>query len=213
MTRDEAVTEVQRGLGFRTDLATEIITALKTVQSELERRATLPWFLLTEVASASTVKDEERVPVPSDFLREYEEDALHYFNGATGVADEDVWTPLAKDDLEFLRDELPGSGAPQAYALDVKYFRVFPTPDAVYTLKQIYYKTDTVLNSNIENQWLKYAHALLIGEAGIKIASGLRDKEGLPLFQSMAQRGANDLLVENEARAHEGRRYIMGGPD
>ena len=61
MTRDEAVTEIQNTLAFRTDKASEIVLALQRAQTKLERNAVLPWFLQTEVASETTTKDEERL--------------------------------------------------------------------------------------------------------------------------------------------------------
>lgn len=212
MDRDTARAEIQQTLGFRTDKATEIVTALQNAQVMLEREPTLPWFLQTEVSNISTTKDEERIVIPSDFLREWEEDPLWYFTAGTG-GDDDAWVALAKEDLAFLRDKYPGSAAPIAYALDVKYFRLFPTPDAVYTIKMIYFATDTVLSSNVENDWLKYFPFLMIGVAGGLIAAALRDKEALSTFSRWAAEGRARLIVETEARISSSRRYVMGGVD
>jgi len=212
MMRDAARTRIQQTLGFRTDKETEIINALQEAQVILERGAVLPWFLQTEVSSIVTVADEERIPIPSNFLREWEEDPLWYFVAGTG-GDDDTWTELAKEDLAFLRGKYPGSGKPIAYALDIKYFRIFPTPDAIYTLKMVYYKADTVLSTNIENDWLRYFPYLLIGEAGRLFSPGLRDKDATAQFSRWAVEGRALMLVENEARIHSSRRYVMGGND
>jgi len=212
MDRDTARALVQQTLGFRDDKETEIIALLKDAQVTLELEATLPWFLQTEVSSISTVDGEERIPLPVDFIREWEDDPLWYFVAGTG-GDADEWTELAKEDLAFLRSAYPGEGAPIAYALDIKYFRVFPTPDAVYTLKMIYYKNDTVLTSNVENQWLKYFPYLMIGMAGRILASGFRDKDALIIFNVWIAENRARMHIENEARAHAGRRYVMGGDD
>jgi len=212
MTRDEAVTEIQNTLGFRTDKSAEIVLALQRAQTKLEKGAVLPWFLETEVASETTTKDEERVAIPTDFLREWEDDPLWYFVAGTG-GDADAWTELAKEDLAFLRDKYPGKGAPIAYALDVKYFRIFPTPDAVYTLKFIYYKTDTLLTSNVTNLWLTHFPYLMVGEAGRLFAPGLRDKDAQRQFLEWAAEGRREMLVENEARMNSSRRFVMGGND
>ena len=212
MDRDTARTRIQQALAFRTDKEAEIISALQDAQVVLEREAVLPWFLQSEVSSITTVIGEERIPIPSDFLREWEEDPLWYFVAGTG-GDDDAWTELAKEDLAFLRKAYPGSGAPIAYALDVKYFRIFPTPDAVYPLKMVYYKADAVLSSNVENQWLKYFPYLMIGEAGRLFAPALRDKDATTQFTRWAAEGRAQMLVENEARIHSSRRYIMGGVD
>lgn len=210
MFRDVARARIQQTLGFRSDKETEIIAALQDAQVMLERGATLPWFLQSEVASISTEDGEERVPIPTDFLREWEDDPLWYFIAGTS-GDDDTWTELAKDDLAFLRAKYPGEGAPVAYALDVKYFRIFPTPDAVYTLKTIYYKKDAVLTTNIENQWLANFPYLVIGEAGQLLAAGLRDADALAIFRQWTSEGRARMLVENEARIHASHGYVMGG--
>lgn len=213
MNRDAAVSRVQRTLGFRADNATEIVDALQDAQVELEQAASLPWFLLTEVANIATVIDEERVELPTDFLQEWEEDPLHYFSTTSGVEDEDLWTPLEKEDLGYLRDNWPASGAPEAYALDKDYYRIFPTPDAAYTLKHIYYKQDAVLTENVENLWLEHIPFLLIGIAGVQLAVALRDPDAVAMFTLWERKYRDELFRKNEARMHSSRRYIMGGPD
>ena len=210
MFRDVARARIQQTLGFRSDKETEIVAALQDAQVMLERGATLPWFLQSEVASIITVDGEERVPLPTDFLREWEDDPLWYFVAGTG-GDADTWTELAKDDLALLRSKYPGEGAPKAYALDVKYFRIFPTPDDTYTLKMIYFKKDAVLTTNIENQWLTNFPYLMIGEAGMLLAAGLRDANAVTIFQRWTDEGRARMLVENEARMHASHAYVMGG--
>ncbi len=210
MFRDVARARIQQTLGFRGDKEAEIIAALQDAQVMLERGAELPWFLLSEVASITTSDGEERVPLPTDFLREWEDDPLWYFTAGTG-GDADTWTELAKDDLALLRSKYPGEGAPIAYALDVKYFRIFPTPDATYTLKIMYFKTDAVLTTNIENQWLTYFPYLVMGEAGQLLASGLRDANAIAVFQDWTAKGNARMIIENEARMHASHGYVMGG--
>ena len=212
MDRSAAIDRVQVGLAFRTGLETRVINALQDAQVQLERGTTLPWFLQTEVSSISTVDGEERVKVPSDFIREVDEDPLWYFNGSAEEA-ADVWTALAKDELEVLRRTYPGEGAPIGYNLDPSYFRIFPTPDAAYVLKMIYYKKDAVLDSDIENLWLEHFPLLLVGMAGFSLASGLRDKDAITLFNAMRVEQRATMVRDTEARKHASQRYIMGGPD
>lgn len=213
MLRDAARARIQNTLAFRTDKEAEIVNALQDAQVILEQGAELPWFLKTEVSSISTVSGEERIPIPNDFLREDEDDSLWFFEVGTG-GDDDTWIALAKEDVEFLRKKYPGSAdTPIAYSLDEKYFRIFPTPDSIYTLKMVYYRRDTDLTSNIENDWLKYFPYLLIGEAGRLFSPGLRDKDATAQFSRWAAEGRIAMLVANEARMHSGRRYVMGGQD
>jgi hypothetical protein len=217
MDRDAAVTRIRRGLGFRgTDKNAEIIDALQDVQQELEQGDFLPWFLISEVTSASTVDGEERVALPTGFLRETDwEDALYYYDGSAANA-ADVWNQLPKDNISYLRDVYPGVGSPLAYALDALYYRVFPTPDDVYTLKQIFFEAALKLDNNIENKWLQYAHELLIGEAGLKMAEDLRDNRrgaAVDLFTRRATNGRTRMLRNDTARREASQRPIMGGED
>ncbi len=213
MDRDTAVSRVQRQLSFRSDLDTEIVEALQDAQTDLEKAETLPWILQSEISSINTVADEERIKLPSDFLREWEDDPLWYFNGSASE-DADVWNELDKGtDLGVLRRTYPGEGAPKAYHLDVSYVRAFPTPDAIYTLKMIYYKKATLLTSNVENVWLEHFPWLMIGKAGVAIASAIKDKEALVIFAALEQLHNRTMINDTEARKHTNKRYIMGGPD
>ena len=212
MLRADVVARIQRKLGFRDDQETNIINALQDAQLKLERRPLLPWFLRTEISSVSTVSGEERVGLPTNFLREDEESALWYFNG-TATDDADKWTELIKDDLSVLRNAHPGEGPPTNYAISGNYYRIFPTPDDIYLLKQIFMGKDTVLDTNIENEWLKYASDLMIGLAGLDTATVLRDADAIAVFDRMIREGQEQLTIDTEARRHENTRYIIGGLD
>ncbi len=212
MIRDLAVARVQRILGWRSDKATEIIEELQNAQVFYEKAPRLPWFLLDETHWATLTDGEERIPVPSDFLREYEKGTLWYYN-ATATEDADIYTNLVKDDLDYLRDTLPGEGAPVAYALTGDYFRIFPTPDDAYVLRMVYYKKGTVLSTNVENDWLLNVPDVLIGYAGRMIAAALHDDRAKAAFTELEALGSRQMVVATEAREHENVRYIMGGPD
>ena len=213
MNRDTAVGRIQARLTFRTDRNLEIIDALQDAQDELEGGKFLPWFLESDYLEFdSTIANEERVPLPENFLREVEGDALWYYRpDATDAAD--VWKALTKGFIQFLRVDLPGVGPPQAYGLDAEYFLIFPTPDDAYRLRMKAYVKDLALTSNIENNWLKHAHDLMIGLAGIKIAMSFRDKEALKFFAAMEITGRNRLEGWDQAREAANFRYVMGGVD
>ena len=213
MTRSEAVARIQRLLGFRSDLDTAIVDALKDEQVKLEEAAFLPWFLLVEVASISTTATEERVPVPSDFIRESEQTALWYYDSS---ADEDArWNELKKADIDTLRNVYHDTtGAPQAYALDQKYFRIKPIPDDTYTLKLgSYFANATVLSSDVENVWLEHVPDLLLGKAGMKVATSIRDQVAYGQFQIMERDGRIEMIKQDTARDMANQRLVMGGED
>lgn len=208
MTRDEAVAEIKVKLGFKTTLDTSIVTALQSVQRELEQEAYLPTFLISDETSMVTVAAQRYIAFPTSFLREYEEDGLFYIPDDTDEAE----VELLKDETSFLRGRYPDTGAPQAYSIDTRY-NIFPLADDVYTLRTRYYKRAALLTTNVENDWLLYAQKVMIGLAGKKIAEGLRDKDAIALFDQMAKEGRANMVVSSEAKVHENRRYAMGGDD
>lgn len=213
MTRDEAVAQMKQLHGFRTDLDVQCVTALQQVQRELEEAAFLPWFLRTEVASISTTADEERVPLPSDFLRETEDTALWYYK-ASNAADK-RWILLKRGDIETLRYEYQDTtGEPEAYSKDQAYFRIKPTPNAVYTLKMgSYFAKDAVLTSNIENKWLTHAPFLMLGKAGQIVATAVRDAVAYKEFAKMEAQGMQKLIEQDTAYEMANNRPVMGGED
>jgi hypothetical protein len=205
MLRDTAVNLIARRLGNRTDLNDSIIAELQFVQELLENREYLPWFLLSELASTSTVADEERLALPSDFLMEYEQGALWYYSASS----ETKWTPLVKRPIEDLKGAFDSSGAPQYYALANGYFRLGPVPDAVYNIKMLYYKRDEGLDTNIENNWLKYAPALMVAMTGVQVATYIQNERMIQVFAAALQRAEVEFYNALEARKHANMDYQM----
>ncbi len=217
MTRDEAVSAIQMQLAFRTTLSSEIVTMLQLAQQELELAPTLPWFLISEDSYQDTSDGEQRVPIPVDFLDETDEAVLRYVPTTPSADDPEV--DLFKDDYDSLRkaymDTTTGTiqtGPPEAYALLGSYFRIFPTPDDTYRLRMIYYAQDDVLDSNVENQWLKYVPQLLMGRAGKKIALGpLRDQVAYSIFDSWEKTGQASLILREVTRDLSNKTLQVGG--
>lgn len=211
MIRNDAVAIVKQVLGFRSNLDTTIVTNMQNQQTKLELMPTKPWFLLSELSYRPTEVGEQRLPLPVDFLTEYEEGCLFYLDGEN----EDKPTQLVKDTFDVLtadyKDEEPGP--PEAYALTGNYFRLFPVPDAVYTLKMLYYKKAALLiTGDTENEWLKYVPELLIGKTGSILAASLRDFEAVKVFNGMISENMQLLENQNEARKHDNYDMQMGGP-
>lgn len=209
MTRNEAVALIQQQLGFRTDKSDEIVTNMKLAQQSLEKGKILPWWLKSERSYIYTTADEQRVPLPTDFLREAEDSQLVYVPEDTT----EKLVFLDKDTTEQL-EQFYGieTGAPKAYSIDGVYFRIFPTPDDVYQIRMVYMKKDQVLDTNIENKWLLHLPYLIMGVTGTLIASALRDTTALSVFQGWARDGLAMMYTENEAREHTNMDYQIGGP-
>lgn len=218
MTRDEAVAAIQLQLGFRTTLSSSIILQLQLAQTTLEKGTVLPWFLISEDSYIDTTADEQRIPIPTDFLEETDEAVLRYV--PTTVTEEDPEVDLVKDDYDVLRknylDTSTGaiqSGPPKAYCLMGEYFRIFPTPDDEYRLRMVYYKQDTSLSTNVENGWLKHVPKLLMGLAGKQLSGGpLRDAMAYKIFDEWEQTGRARLVQKINSRQLANRSLQVGGP-
>lgn len=212
MTRDEAVAHIKMQLGFRANQDSNIVSMLQLAQLQLELQPTKPWFLVSEDSYKRLTADEQRLVLPTDFLQEHEDGCLYYVPDDADGPDDHVM--LVKDDYDVLKAEYKdtASGAPEAYALIGSYFRVFPIPDDTYLIRMVYYKKDTVLSSNVENGWLKYAPLVLMGKAGQMIAGGpLRDMEAVKVFQSWEQQGSLSLFGQQVARETTNHVRQMGG--
>lgn len=220
MLASEAVTRIQRKLGYRTDKADEILEELIDTQKTLEQGVPspfgkgtfIPWFLITEVASARTTIGEERLLLPTDFAGELEGFRLYYFD-ENAESDENAWVQLEKGEESFMRKNLPGSGAPAGYFYSGGYWRIRPTPDDEYLMKIIYAGADTTLtvSPNITNKWLTWAPWVLVSAAGSSMAQSLRDATALQFFQQRMALEVNTLWAATEARFQSNDRPVMGG--
>lgn len=212
MILSEAISFMKVQFGFRTDLDTEIISMLGVAQEHFEKGPNYPWFLLSEESLVVTSPGERRIPLPDDFIAEYEEGALYY-----APTDLD-YIEMTKEDNDYLT-AFYGSrteGEPEAYSQDGLYFRVYPLPDALYTLKALYYKKDvkvSSLSTTSTNLWLTHASDTIIGWAGVKLAVGLRDNVAKEAFMMLERQGRALMENQTEQKKHVNRSYQIGGPE
>lgn len=171
-----------------------------------------PWFLTSEFATIMTKPNEQRVPIPGDFLGEVEEGNLSVLIVTSGK-----YVPVNRDDYDYLEEVYKDSspGVPRHYTLDSdKYYRLFPTPDIAYTLRQRYVERDLafeLVSPDKENRWLKYASDLLLSIGGEQYALKHLQNPGLAaLFTQDATRAWARLKGEHEMREHSNRLYEMG---
>lgn len=208
MTRDQLITQVLQRVGKRTDLQADAELEILTVQAVLEEHQWLPWFLLTEDSSTTTTINEDRVEVPDDFLLEDDDQALWLYDSSNT---DNAWKPLDKDELDVLRARYPGTGRPRAYALRGDYFILFPTPDAEYQLRMVYYGRDVALDTNVENKWTKHAPDLVIAELCLILAEEyIKDVESAAGFKEKVKRAWDRVSRKSIARAEAGMQRTMG---
>jgi hypothetical protein len=208
MIGSSIVTEITDMLGKRTDIETKTLRGLELARLFLEQGTFLPWFLVTTIADTTMTIDDERVEVPSDFIRELDEMGDLWVEGTDGKK-----TPLKKRDYDVLRnsDYATESAIPKYYALTGDYFRCFPIPDVAYPMTMLYYAHDTdVANDGVETAWGKNAPGLLIAWGGYYTARGLRAQEAMKLFQEMIPVETTALQIADEARRQANLEMWMG---
>lgn len=226
MITSQALTRLRRGLGYldSSEKAQELLDELNDVQQMLERgipsplneSATfLPWFLMSEYASALTTPGEERVPLPSDYVGEYENCKVYIFDSS--LAPEEQWKELRKDDIDFLKannpDDTTSSDSPSFYSYSGPYLRLRPAPQDVFTVKWIYGASDTVLtlSPDITNKWLTHCPHLLISAAGVPMAAKLRDASAQKYFAQRFSTERDVLYQDTLRRFITNDRPVMGG--
>jgi len=170
--------------------------------------------MVSEEMYTDTTAGEERLPVPTSFMREYEPTSLWYYSASA----DRPYTPLIKRSLGPLTaamgDVLETTGVPTNYALSNAYFILRPVPDAVYRIKmRCYLKQSAIssISSSATNTWLQHAPDLLIALATRRLAVALQ--MGPKQLQAYAlEHGALEraYLTELNARDHANRRYQAG---
>lgn len=201
MLGSEAVTTLKfrlsRMTAGSTDLETWIYSELNLAQNRLQAAPELPWFLLTEEAYQQVTYNEERVMLPDDFLRETETDNLQIEDTDTGEI-VDINKTQYDDARRRYGEDL---GMPKVYVLSGNYYRLRPIPDkSTYRLWMTYFAKAETVTAGVETAWLKYMPDLLMAEAGIILAAGLRNDQAVALFTGIRKTEMNRLIVENVAR-------------
>lgn len=208
MTRTEAITRIQDGLGFAVRQEAKIILRLKEAQRDLEKGKTLPKFLLQEDQTLTLLNNTSTVALPTGFLRIDDDNPPHFF-----VAGEVKPTFISmkrnyRDALEANYSDEPSG--PKVAVIRNSVIDFITTADADYTLTWNYYKAADVLDSDAENAWLANASDWLIGEAGWRLAQDNRDKDAMALFQNLLTRGRAATFGEILAAEDSSGPLIMG---
>ena len=197
----------------RSNAALRALVLLEMIEYQkmvLEKGAIMPDFLITRDASIALSAANRRFTLPSDFLRELDEDETLWI-----LDDDGEYHAMEKMDYEDGADQwtLAATGSlPVDYALQGLYGYTFPIPTVARTLKMDYYATGgTIADDAVETVWLKHASDLILGGTGTIVnALYVKDKDAATLFAALEERGRNRLLTEQIARAEAGRNRRMG---
>lgn len=233
MTRDQAIKLVLMRCGMRQNDKTLQEAAVEELamvqQTRLERSAFKPWFILSETESTVTFPMEERIPLPRNFLQEYEEGALymrHYDDDREDLPGyvPPEYIPIVKDDYDHLVAKYPQGidrwgrdNSPKGYAVVGNYITLHPAPQGTFMLKMKYYKrADTLLTpygtgTEWTNEWLTVAPDWVIGELGAIIAgSYIKDTATQGIFAAQAAEARQAIYTEHVARDEANRSRSMG---
>lgn len=210
MEFSEAVTLLKGRLSnFQSTAADAVIKSeMNAKQFALEQSDFKPWFLFTEKATAQNTALEERLPVPDDFIEEWEEGALYWKKTS-----ESVYTPLGKDDYDYLiKTYTAASGTPKGYELAGDYFLIVPVPLEIYDWRMRYYAHQaTNIDDGDENKWLKHAGEWLIAETGLVIANNyLNNDRAAKGFDVMRREAKARIEKLDTSRREANRERIQG---
>ena len=204
VTRSEAVIRINDGLGFRPSghsLEPKIILRLQEAQRDLEKGKTLPRFLLQEDQTLVLLAGTHSNPLPVGFLREDDDNRLHFFNPSSDIAQ--YLKPKRYNDAVVANLREQGPIGPSIYVIRNQTIDFITLANVNYTLTWNYYKADALLNIDIENAWLREASEWLIGEAGYRMAKDMRDSDGVQLFDGLRTQGRaavfGDILADEDA--------------
>jgi hypothetical protein len=218
MTPDDMVTMIKGRLANSNDSTLDaiIITVANVVQERLEQSAQLPWFLFTDTHVTGnhpvTVADLGQVALPSDFIREDEEQeySLFYFQDPLQPA----YKPLIRDTFSVLNSdsELLGTGIPTKYDIMGLNIYLRKIPDAVYRLRLLYFASDDDIEAgSTVNLWMKYASDWIMAETGLIMATDyvMMDAQAQH-FREEAQRAQRRIKIDTIARNEAGVMRQMG---
>ncbi len=206
MTLNEVTKAVAFRLGNVRGMDDAIQMEIGATIRRLENEDFHPWFLLSENNEFKTTAGENRVPVPNDFLAEYDDSCLYV------KQDNGLYYPLQKMSAEEVRMEgQGGEGMPIMYALTNKYFRVFPVPDREYKLELLFYRrSGSILDGDASNPWFVEAPDLVIYETVSHIMLARKDKRVVQ-FEQLAAEQKQTLYRRHTAREEANRDVVMGG--
>lgn len=217
MIRSEALSIIKRGLGFRTTQDAAIIAALQEAQRILELGHTLPSWLLSYDEEIPVTAGSQNIVLPEGFIRLHDDHDLYYINsdGARVFLPRRNFTEayqayVASGD----EDDTPASVDsvyPQVWVQRGKTAGlVIPTPTVSFTAYLTFYKKADILDSDVENAWLREAPDVLIGMAGMTVAGNLRDAAAYNTFKERAALGGRSFMGDVVEDELAGRGLVMG---
>ena len=172
----------------RDDLDTKIPDFVHLAEERLRRDLRIRQML--KVATADTTADDSTVSLPSDFMAMKD---LHLDTNPVRVLQ-------FQNTSNFFRNaRTTDKGVPTMYTLLGSEFQFAPYPDAVYTLRMVYYyKPDFLSDSNPSNLFLANCPDLLLYGALAEAEPYLMNDERLATWSALYDRGLASLRASDD---------------
>ena len=178
----------------RSDLTSIIPDFITLAENRLRRELRIRQMLKS--VTTATVKDDSTVELPSDFLQ------VRDFVVVTNPL-----TPLSYSSPSSLSNDPRASevGVPKSYTILANDFQLSPIPDAVYTVKMLYFAAPAYLSaSNTTNVFLTTAPDALLYASLIEAEPYLMNDARINTWGSMYDRAISSLTRSDENTQYSG---------
>ena len=178
----------------RSDLTSQIPDFIKFAENRLRRELRIRQMLKS--VTTATVKDDSTVELPSDFLQ------VRDFVVVTNPL-----TPLSYSSPSSLSNDPRASevGVPKSYTILANDFQMSPIPDAVYTVKLLYFAAPAYLSStNTTNVFLTTAPDALLYASLIEAEPYLMNDARINTWGTMYDRAIASLAKSDEEGQYSG---------
>jgi len=178
----------------RSDLTSIIPDFITLAENRLRRELRIRQMLKS--VTTATVKDDSTVELPSDFLQ------VRDFVVMTNPI-----TPLSYSSPSALSNDPKALwvGVPRSYTILASEFQLSPIPDAVYTVKMLYFAAPAYLSaSNTTNVFLTSAPDGLLYGALVEAEPYLMNDARINTWGSMYDRAISSLTKSDEEGQYSG---------
>lgn len=179
MDKADIVQLIRDRLGFNDALTEAIILRnMDFIQNFYEKgnaEFPVPWFLFDPDVTASTVAAQPYVSFPTDFIQ-WEDNWPFWVTNSAGL--NSVLKPVKGYQAEGHNET---DGSPTEFALGGTQVRLYPTPDAVYTIHLPCFKSSEALSTATTSPWFSNFPTFVIEETIYSICKATRDIEGMKL--------------------------------
>lgn len=178
----------------RSDLTSQIPDFITFAENRLRRELRIRQMLKS--VTTATVANDSTVELPADFLQ------VRDFVVVTNPL-----TPLSYSSPSSLSNDPRASevGVPKSYTILANDFQMSPVPDAVYTVKLLYFAAPTYLSSsNTSNVFLTSAPDALLYASLIEAEPYLMNDARINTWGTMYDRAIASLAKSDEEGQYSG---------